>query len=109
MLSLVESNVVFRDEDAHPYAGIWMAEWGASNCRVMAHLIQTGYLSWDQVEYYLAYTTQIFEYASSCEWDAILDFDYIYRVRQASHGFNWDQIPANMELSLVSHPRRQGR
>ena len=109
VLGLGDNDVVFRDDDEHPYAGISIAEWGASNCRVMAHLIQTGELSRDQVEYYLAYTTQIYEYASSYEWDAIMDFDYIYRIRQACHGFNWGQIPANMELSLVSRPRRQGR
>ena len=109
MLGLGDNNVVFRDDDEHPYAGISIAEWGASNCRVMAHLIQTGELSRDQVEYYLAYTTQIYEYASSYEWDAIMDFDYIYRIRQACHGFIWGQIPANMELSLVSRPRHQGR
>ena len=107
MLGLGENNVVFRDDDDHPYAGISIAEWGASNCRVMAHLIQMGDLSPDQVEYYLAYTSQIFKYASSYEWDAILD--YIYRIRQLSHIFNWGQIPTNMELCLVSRPRRQGR
>ena len=50
MLGLGENNVVFRDDDDHAYAGISIAEWGASNCRVMAHLIQMGDLSQDQVE-----------------------------------------------------------
>ena len=58
-----------------------------------------GEISWYQVEYYLAYTTQIYDYASNYEWDAILDFDYIHPLHQASHGFNWGQIPTKMELS----------
>ena len=34
----------------------------------MAHLLQTGALTRDHIEFYLAYTTQIFEYAAIYDW-----------------------------------------
>ena len=68
-----ENNIIFCDDDDHPCAGISSAEWGASNCAVMAHLIQKG------VYHGIEWNT-----TSSYEWDAILDFDYIYQLRPAS-------------------------
>ena len=103
-----DDNVVIRTEDEHPYRGVTISEWGAANARLMAHLLQTGALRKEDVEYYLAYTTQIFEYASVYEWEAVLEFDFIYRQRQAVHGFLWGQIPPNMQMSLVSRPRTTG-
>ena len=45
--------------DDHPYSGIRIEEWGAANCRVMAHLLQTNQLQATHVEFYLAYTVHI--------------------------------------------------
>ena len=98
-------NIVLRSEEDHPYIGISIAEWSAANCRLMAHLLQTGELERCSVEYYLAYTTQIMEYAERYAWNAVLDFDYTYRERQAEHGFMWGTIPPNMEICLLGHPR----
>ena len=55
-----DNNVVIRTEDEHPYQGVTISEWGAANARLMAHLLQTGALCKEDVEYYLAYTTQFF-------------------------------------------------
>jgi hypothetical protein len=106
VLGLGEDNVVLHTENDHPYTGISIAEWSAANCRLMAHLLATGALARADVEYYLAYSTQIYEYAALYEWEAVLDFDHLYRERQAVHGFVWGHIPPNMELSLVHRPRR---
>ena len=103
-----DDNVVIRTEDGHPYRGVTISEWGAANARLMAHLLQTGALRKEDVKHYLAYTTQIFEYASVYEWEAVLEFDFIFRQRQAVHGFLWGQIPPYMQMSLVSRPRTTG-
>ena len=55
-----DNNVVIRTEDEHPYQGVTISESGAANARLMAHLLQTGALCKEDVEYYLAYTTQFF-------------------------------------------------
>ena len=99
-------NVLIHTEDEHPYNGISISEWGAANSRLMAHLLQTGALTRDHIEFYLAYTTQIFEYAAIYDWGAVLDWDFTYRERQATYGFMWGHIPPNMHMSLVSRPRQ---
>lgn len=99
--------IVLQADDRHPYSGITLAEWSSANCRLMAHMLQTGELARDNVEYYLAYTTQICEYYELYEWEAILDFDYLYRERQSEHGFLFGYIPPNMEFSLLARPRQK--
>ena len=64
-------------------------------------LLRTGELPSNMIEYYLAYTTQIYDFASKYEWNSILQFDYQYRERQAEHGFTWGSLTANMELQLL--------
>ena len=97
--------VVLLKENRHPYSGISVSEWGAANTRLLNHLLSEGTLDRGDVEFYLAYTTMIFEYVDSYAWESILDFDYMYRERQAEHGFQWGIIPANMELSLLCQQR----
>lgn len=94
-------SLVVKPDTEHPYSGISVAEWSAANCRLLAYLLRSGELSLDKVEYYLAYTTQIYDFASKYEWDSILDFDYNYRERQAEYGFAWGALTANMELQLL--------
>ena len=101
------TSVVLQCEDGHPYGGISLTEWSAANCRLMAHLLATGALARDHVEYYMAYTTQVYEYAERYDWEAVLEFDHSYRERQAQHGFMWGCIPPNMELNMVAYARGQ--
>jgi hypothetical protein len=84
-----EERLVVRSDDQHPYSGIKVEEWVAANCRVMNKLLQTGELSRDDVEYYLAHTVNIMDYAERYEWESVLDFDHQYRELQAEHGFPW--------------------
>ena len=51
--------------------------------KLMNFLMSTGDLSRDKVEFYLAYTMQIFEMADVYEWSSILQFDQRYRELQA--------------------------
>ena len=97
--------LVFRTEDDHPYSGLSIEEWGAANCRLMSHLIQIGQLRAPDLDYYLAYTVQIYEYAQKYDWESILDFDFQYRERQAEHGFVWGSNSSNMELGLLQLKR----
>ena len=97
--------VTIKADDKHPYTGITLSEWSAANCRLMAHLLESQQLSYDHVTYYLAYTTQIYEFYQSYEWEAILDFDHQYRERQNHHKFMWGYIPPNSEISLLGAPR----
>ena len=100
-----QQTVVFKPDERHPYAGITLSEWSAANCRVMAHLLQTGELAPSHVEYYLSYSTQIYEFYELYDWEAILEFDYTYRERQCQHKFPFGYIPPNMEMALLSQPR----
>lgn len=95
------SQLVLTTDDDHPYSGLSVEEWGAANCRVMAHLLRTGDLQQQDIEFYLAYTVQILEFAQKYEWEGILDFDHQYRERQAEYGFAWGSNTGNMELSLL--------
>ena len=102
-----EDTVVLKTEDYHPYSGISLSEWTAANCRLMAHMLSTGELPQSHVQYYLAYTTQVAEYYEQYEWEAVLDFDCVYRERQAEYNFLWGTIPPNMELGLLARPRHR--
>ena len=73
--------LILTTGDDHPYSGIRIEEWGAANCRVMAHLLQTNQLQATHVEFYLAYAVHIFDLAQRYEWETLLDFDYQYRDR----------------------------
>lgn len=91
-----------RSEDtSHPYAHITIAEWGAANCRLMNHLLTTGLLQRTDIEFYLAYTTKIFDLAEKYEWSSILEYDYQYRELQAEHGFSWGISNPHMELQVL--------
>ena len=102
-----DSQLVIATDDDHPYSGMTIEEWSAANCRVMAHLLQTGQLATAHIDFYLAYTVQIYEFAQRYEWEGLMDYDYQYRERQAQHGFPWGTNTGNMELSLLhAIPRR---
>lgn len=106
-----QETLVLKTDEEHPYLGIFMDEWGAANMRVLNHLLSTGQLKRDDIEFYLAYTTKIFEFAKSYEWNSILNFDFNYRELQAEHGFRWGTFSPHMEMqSLVpkrpKHPQQ---
>lgn len=89
------------------YTGITIAEWGAANCRVMHHLLDKCILKKDNVSYYLAYTTKVFDLASKYAWNSVLEFDRQYREVQAEHGFQWGTWAGQLEVQvLVPRPSR---
>lgn len=93
--------VVMRESEAHPYRGITLSDWGAANMRLMNHLLATNALRRDEVEYYMAYTTSIFEFYNKYEWESILHFDFSYREAQQAHQFMWGQMDPSMELHYL--------
>jgi hypothetical protein len=93
--------IVFKTEDEHPYLGIQMEEWGAANMRVLNHLLTVNDIERSEVEFYLAYTTRIFEFAESFEWNSVLNYNYHYRELQAEHGFKWGTYSPHMELQML--------
>jgi hypothetical protein len=95
-------SLTMKVRDEHPYAGISILEYGAANMRLMNHLLRTGKLSRDKVEYYLAYSTLIFELGDKYEWRDVLNFDFQYRERQEEIGFEWGAMVSIMELQLLS-------
>jgi hypothetical protein len=99
--------LVLRTEDNHPYTNISIAEWGAANCRLMNYLLQNGQLNRDEVEFYLAYSAKIYDFADRYQWESILEYDYRYRELQAEYGFKWGVINPDMELQL--QPRQKTR
>ena len=96
-----DGTLVMRAEDIHPYSGISIEEWGAANCRLLFAMMSDGAIKSEEVPYYLAYTTTIFEFASRYHWNSVLDYDYQYRERQAQHGFAWGSLNPNSELQLL--------
>jgi len=99
-------SLTMRVRDEHPYAGISIFEYGAANMRLMNHLLTHGKLERDKVEYYLAYTTLIFELGEKYEWRDVLNFDFQYRERQEEIGFEWGAMVSIMELQLLSGNKR---
>ena len=100
-----EDQIVLRPDEDHPYSGISIHEWGAANCRLMNCLLEKQYLQRCEVEYYLAYTTKLFEWAQKYEWESILEYDFRYRELQAEHDFKWGSFSPDMELHILE--RRQ--
>ena len=99
-------HLVLKTEDDHPYSGIYLDEWGAANCRLMNHLLQSNILKREDIEYYLSYMTQIYEFASKYEWDSVLDYDHCYRELQAEHQFMWGVFSSHLELHVLIPKRR---
>ena len=96
-----EGNLVLRTDDNHPYAGLSTSEWSAANCRVLNYMLANGNLRRDHVEYYLAYSTVIYEFMDKYEWSSILEFDYQYREMQAEHGHQWGTLAPHLQLHVL--------
>lgn len=99
--------LVLKTDEEHPYLGIYVEEWGAANMRLLNFLLSSGMLQRQDVEYYLAYTTRIFEFAELYEWNSVLHFDYSYRELQAEHGFKWGTFSPHMELQILIPKRHR--
>ena len=69
--------------------------------RLLNYLLEEGILPRDQVEYYLAYTTLVYELAETKPWDAVLSWDFRYRERQAQLNFPWGSRVTMMDLALI--------
>jgi hypothetical protein len=93
--------LVLKTDDEHPYLGIFLEEWGAANMRLLNHLLASGQLKRSEIEFYLAYTTKIFEFAEIYDWNSVLNFDYLYREQQAEHKFKWGTFSPHMELQIL--------
>ena len=52
--------------------------------QLMNALLARNMLHRNDIEYHLAYTAMIFEFASKYEWENILEYDYHYRELQAA-------------------------
>lgn len=96
-----DGSIAVKNNEGEPYH-ITMSEWGAANMRLMNHLLQTGDLPRDQVEYYMAYTMQIFELSDSYEWASVLLFDNRYRELQAEHGFVWGDMRLALQMQVLT-------
>ena len=94
--------LTMKIKDEHPYAGISILEYGAANMRLMNYLLRMGRLDRDKVEYYMAYTTLIYELGDKYEWRDVLNFDFQYRERQEEIGFEWGAMVSVMELQLFA-------
>ena len=94
--------LTMKVRDEHPYAGISVLEYGAANMRLLNYLLNNGRLDRDKVEFYLAYTTLVFELGDKYEWRDVLNFDFQYRERQAELGFDWGSMVSVMELQLLA-------
>ena len=89
--------------------GIFIEEWGAANMRLLNHLLTTQKLCRNDIEFYFAYTTKIFEFAEKYEWNSVLNYDYAYLELQVEHQFQRGTFSPNMELQLLIPKRsRQG-
>jgi hypothetical protein len=93
--------LVLKTEEEHPYLGIYIEEWSAANMRLLNHLLQSGALRRDEIEFYLAYTTKIYEFAEIYEWNSVLHFDFTYRELQAEHTFKWGTFSPHMEMQIL--------
>ena len=69
--------------------------------RLLNHLLTTNQLQRKDTEFYLAYTTKIYEFAEKYEWNSVLSYDYTYREIQAEHNFKWGTFSPHMELQLL--------
>ena len=99
--------LVLKADEEHPYLGIYMEEWGAANMRLLNHLLSSKKLRREDIEFYLAYTTKIYELAEKYEWNSVLNYDYAYRELQAEHQFQWGTFSPSMELQLLAPKRNQ--
>ena len=79
----------------------WM-EWSAANMRLFHHLLDTGLLQRSHVEYYLAYTMQVYELADTYDWASIVQFDSRYRDLQAQHGFMWGDMRLALQMQILT-------
>ena len=103
-----QDRLVMKSDEEHPYSGIQLHEWGAANARLMNALISKGILNRSDIEYYLAYTAKMFEFAAIYHWENVLDYDHQYRELQAEHGFHWGVTSPDMELRYLTQHQSGG-
>lgn len=95
------NDVQFTTEQETTYAGISVDEWGAANMRLLNYLLSSEKMKYRDVDYYHAYTTQIFDFAGRYSWASVLAFDQQYREMQAQNGFPWGTFAPQLELLLL--------
>ena len=78
-----------------------VAEWEAANLRLLTHLLRTGGLCRQQVDFYLSYSVQIMEYLNHYDWQSIIAFDDRYRDLQAFHKLAWGDMRIAPQLGLL--------
>ena len=100
-----DNNLRLTCKDGHAYAGISLCEWASANMKLMSHLLKVDYLAREDVEFYLAYTMQIFDFADKIPWKRVLNYDFSYRERQAELNFPWGSRVSMMEMLLLEDPR----
>jgi hypothetical protein len=102
--------VSFQAKEPDTYS-VTPGEWNAANFRIMGHLLASGELARDHVEYYMAYSVQINDMLDVYDWQSIQAFDTRYRELQAEHGFRWGDLRLAAHSSLLlpkkSHNQHQ--
>ena len=99
--------LVLKADEEHPYLGIYMEDWGAANMCLLNHLLSSKKLGREDIEFYLAYTTKIYELAEKYEWNSVPHYDYAYRELKAEHQFQWGTFSPSMELQPLVPKRNQ--
>lgn len=69
--------------------------------RPVNHLLNRERLKREDIEYYLEYTTKIFEFADIYEWNSVLNFDFTNRKLQSEHCFLWGTVSSHIELQIL--------
>ena len=87
--------------DLDPMPSLTVAEWEAANLRLLTHLLRTGELARDHVDYYIAYSVQIMEFLNVYDWPSIVAFDDRYRDLQAYHKFAWGDMRMSNQLGIL--------
>ena len=92
-----------KEESRH-----WNQRMGCGQCPCFGSPAADGWNGscWHQLLSSIHHTD--FWFCDQYKWDPILQFDFLYRKYQRQHHLKFSYIPANMELSLLSHAQRRG-
>jgi len=74
---------------------------------LLNYLLQNQMLAREDVEFYLAHTTQIHELEGKYEWRDILTYDCAYREKQAAMGFQWGSAVPHLDIAMIASIRQR--
>lgn len=97
----VKRKLTQRGDQEINYTGLSFDQYAAANMRLLNFLLESGLLHRNDVEFYLAFSANIFDLAAKYTWPSILIFDRHYRELQAHHGFKWGTYAPQLEMQLL--------